>query len=80
MKTGRLECYIPSAETASCDVKNVFVSTHCHGYDGKVLDSVVMTTQAKSMISYGLIQYHHLQALMWCLVLLSLYITCLVAD
>jgi len=27
MKTGRPECYIPSAETVSRDVKNVFVST-----------------------------------------------------
>ena len=26
MKTGRPECYIPSAETVSRDVKNVFVS------------------------------------------------------
>jgi hypothetical protein len=28
MKTGRLECYIPSAETVSRDVKNVFVHIH----------------------------------------------------
>ena len=26
MKTGRPECYIPSAKTLSCDVKNVFVN------------------------------------------------------
>ena len=26
MKTGRPECYIPSAETVSCDVKNAFVN------------------------------------------------------
>jgi hypothetical protein len=28
---------------------------YCHGYAGKVLDSAVMTTQAESTISYGLI-------------------------
>ena len=28
MKTGRPECYIPSAEAVSCDVKNVFVNIH----------------------------------------------------
>jgi len=30
MKTGRPECYIPSAETISCDVKKVFVHVHNH--------------------------------------------------
>ena len=28
MKTGRPDCYIPSAETLSCDVKNIFVCIH----------------------------------------------------
>ena len=35
MKTGRPECYIPSAETLSCDIKNVFV--HVHGCITKAL-------------------------------------------
>jgi len=30
MKTGRPEYYIPSAETLSCDVKNMFVCVHGH--------------------------------------------------
>jgi len=30
MKTGRPECYIPSAETLSRDIKNVFVCIHGH--------------------------------------------------
>jgi hypothetical protein len=30
MKTGRPECYIPSAETLSRDIKNVFICVHWH--------------------------------------------------
>ena len=35
MKIGRPECYIPSAEMLSCDVKSVFV--HVHGCIAKLL-------------------------------------------
>jgi len=35
MKTGRPECYIPSAETLSRDVKNVFI--HMRGHIAKAL-------------------------------------------
>jgi len=30
MKTGRPEYHIPSPETVSCDVRNVFVNVHKH--------------------------------------------------
>jgi hypothetical protein len=48
----------------------------CHSCAKKVLDSAVMTMWAKSMISYGLIQYHCIRAPMWCLILLFSHITC----
>jgi len=50
MKTGRPETYIPSAETLSWDVKNVFVAVHKHISD--MLQVEVKMWQYSEILTY----------------------------